>query len=99
VNRCCKLQNAVSVAAAASDSGKHMSLVALELPLDVAVDLQHKRVIGAGGPTPGKPDVNECLLSDLEWPAVEAQLASRKVPFKVQLPGSAERSPFNSPTW
>jgi hypothetical protein len=75
-----------------------MSLVALKLPLDVAIDLQHQGLIGAGGPTPGKPQVYECLLSDLEWPAVEAKLVSRNTPFKVQLPGSAEHVRVNSPT-
>lgn len=76
-----------------------MSLVTLELPLDVAIDLQHQGLIGAGGPTPGKPQVYECLLSDLQWPAVEAELASRKVSFKVQLPGDSDRRSFNGPTW
>jgi hypothetical protein len=76
-----------------------MSLIALELPLEVAIDLQHQGLIGAGGPTPRKPQVFECLLSDLEWTVVEAELASGKIPFKVQVPGRPERLHVNSPTW
>jgi len=76
-----------------------MSLIALELPLNVAVELQRNEVIGAGGLTPQMPQVFECLLPDLEWPAVEAHLISQKVPFKVELPGAPERVPFNGASW
>jgi hypothetical protein len=76
-----------------------MSLIALELPLTAAVDFQQKGLLGAGGPTPGREHVFECLLSDLEWPAVQAQLETQKLPFKVQLPGSVERKAFSGPNW
>lgn len=76
-----------------------MSLIALEIPYATAVDYQRDGLLGAGGPTPGQEHVFECLLSDLEWPAVQAKLDAKKVPFKVQLPGSAERKPYNNPNW
>lgn len=76
-----------------------MSLIALELPHVVAVDYQRDGLIGAGGPTPGREHVFECLLSDLEWQAVQVRLDAKNVPFKVQLPGSDQRKPFNNPTW
>ncbi|SDG77231.1 MULTISPECIES: hypothetical protein [unclassified Duganella] len=75
-----------------------MSLIALELPYAVALDYQPYALIGAGGPTPGREHVFECLLSDLEWQAVQVMLDAKKVPFKVQLPGSDQRKPFNNPT-
>lgn len=76
-----------------------MSFISLEMPMDAAADFQRDGLIGAGGPTPGKEHVFECLLSDLEWSGVEARLKVLELPFKVRLPGSTELRSFNRPTW
>lgn len=76
-----------------------MSLIALEMPYATAMDHQWDDLLRAGGPTPGQEHVFECLLSDLQWPAVQAKLDEKKVPYKVKLPGSVEREPYNNPTW
>lgn len=69
-----------------------MSLIALEMPYATAMDHEWDDLLGAGGPTPGQEHVFECLLSDLQWPAVQAKLDEKKVRTKCSCQAASNAS-------